>query len=185
MSISVITAALPSRPGMLAEAIASVAAQTLRPIEHLIGIDHARRGSSAVRNGLLAAAQGEWIAVLDDDDLLDPTHLESLSAHDADIVYPFTRISGREGWHFGNFGFDADRLRRGNYIPVTALVRASLLRELGGWRDASDCTAGFEDWDLWLRALDAKARFACTGEITWTYRFHAGNKSSVGEGAAA
>lgn len=183
--ITVITAALPSRPFMLAECIASVAAQTLRPAAHLVGVDLARRGSSAVRNDLLRAVGTDWTAILDDDDLIDPDHLESLAAVRADIVYPFTRITGREGWHFGNYPFDAERLRKGNYIPVTALVRTDLLRELGGWRHASECNAGFEDWDLWLRALDAGATFATTERVTWTYRFHEGNKSMKGEAAAA
>jgi len=27
-----------------------------------------------------------------------------------------------------------------------------------------------EDHDLWVRALDAGARFRCIPEVTWTYR---------------
>lgn len=178
--ISVVTASIPSRTAMLAECVASVSAQTLPPLEHLIGIDHARWGSAAMRNTLLAGARGEWIAVLDDDDLLWGEHLAKLRAvSDADIVYSFCEVVGKE-WN-PNSPFDENRLRSGNYIPATSLIRTELLRSLNGWRDSANCQDGLEDWDLWLRALDAGARFVCLPEITWTYRFHGGNKSVRGE----
>jgi hypothetical protein len=28
-------------------------------------------------------------------------------------------------------------------------------------------------WDLWVRALDAGARFKCVPAVTWTYRMNA------------
>ena len=47
-------------------------------------------GPSAARNRALAAARGEWIAVMDSDDVLHPRRLELLletaRRHDADIV---------------------------------------------------------------------------------------------------
>ena len=182
--ISVITASIPSRSAMLAECLASVAAQTLPPLEHLVGIDHARWGSSAVRNALLAGARGDWIAVLDDDDIAWPQHLEKLAAKadEADIVYSFCEVTGKQ-WN-PNACFDPERLRSNNYIPVTSLIRTDVLRSLNGWRDSQDCDNGLEDWDLWLRALNAGARFACLDEVTWTYRFHGGNKSVRGESEA-
>lgn len=182
--ISVITAALPSRSAMLAECVASIAAQTVPPLEHLISVDHARAGSSAMRNAALQAARGEWIAVLDDDDLADPNHLERLlsGSDEADIVYTFCRVIGKD-WN-PNACYDETRLRSMNYIPATALVRTELLRSLGGWRDSAVCPSQLEDWDFWLRALDAGARFVCIPEVTWTYRFHGGNKSTRGESGA-
>ena len=185
-AVSVLTAALPSRLAMLGDACASVRAQRHPAAEHLIGVDYDRRGSSAVRNDLLAAANGSWVAVLDDDDVLLPNHLEALIAAsaDADVVYSFCQVTGRpDGWT-PNREFDADALREGNFIPVTALIRRSLLDELGGWRNSADCLYGFEDWRLWLDALDAGARFVCVPEVTWVYRFGSTNKTFVGEKAA-
>lgn len=172
--ISVITASLPARGAMLAECMASVAAQTHRPLEHLVGVDHAGVGPAALRTRLLAAAGGEWVAIVDDDDLLYPQHLERLLAASAaaDIVYPFCEVDGRD-WS-PNRAFDADALRAGNYIPITALIRTGLARSLG-WREQA--AHGWEDWDFWLRALDVGARFVCLPEVTWRYRFHGGNRS--------
>jgi len=175
--ISVITASLPSRSAMLAEAIASVIGQTLPPLEHLIGIDHAKAGPVVVRNALLRSARGDRIAILDDDDLLYPRHLEALAAVDADVAYSFCDVAGRD-WT-PNRAFDPVALRAGNYIPITALIRRDLLERLGGFPDTR-----MEDWDLWLRALDAGARFACVPEVTWRYRFHGGNRTHRGREAA-
>ena len=186
MRIAVITASLPTRRGILPECMHSVTAQTLRPVAHLIGVDYERRGSSAVRNALVNSTDADWIAPLDDDDLFYPGHLQTLaSASDsADIIYSWCDVHGRPGWN-PNRPFDADALRTANYIPITVLMRRSLLVSLGGWRDSSKCANGFEDHDLWLSALDAGARFACVPEVTWRYRFHKGNKTYLGEQAAA
>jgi hypothetical protein len=84
-------------------------------------------------------------------------------------------VEGRGAWN-PNAPFDAERLRQGNYIPATTLIRAELCAELG-WR--ADAQHGFEDWDFWLRALDAGASFACIPEVTWLYRFHGENLSTT------
>lgn len=183
--ITVITASIPSRPGMLAECMASVASQTERPTQHLVGVDHLRIGSSGTRNSLLAGVRTEFTAVLDDDDLMLPHHLEALlrAGADADVVYSLPAVEGRNGWSPSG-PFDADRLRRESYIPATALIRTEMLEDAGGWRDSAECSNGWEDWDLWLRLLDAGARFAFVPEVTWRYRFHGGNKTHRGEADA-
>ena len=159
--------------------------QTHQPATHLIAVDHTRVGSSAMRNLLFRAVRTEWTAVLDDDDTFLPQHLDWLLAasHDADIVYSLPLVEGRSGWQPVG-PFDAIRLRRESYIPATALIRTRLLDSIGGWRDSSQCLHGWEDWDLWLRALDAGARFTFVPEVTWRYRFHGGNKTTLGEGGA-
>jgi GT2 family glycosyltransferase len=185
-SVTVITASLPTRGQMLAECVASVAAQTVAPAAHLVGVDHARRGSSATRNGLVRAAESEWIAVLDDDDLMLSHHLETLLAAsaEADIIYSYCAVEGRPGWNPSR-PFDEAALRAGpNYIPITALIRRSLLVALGGWRDSSEVAAGWEDYDAWVRALDLGARFVCWPAATWVYRVHPGSKTYRGEMAA-
>jgi len=195
MKVSAITAAIPSRLDRLSEACESVRAQTVPVDEHLIAIDYARRGTARVVTQLAMAARNEWVATLEDDDLWLPNHIAVLldglvdsrndgpctSGFCADIVYPYCRVEGRD-WD-PNSPFDAERLKRENYIPATTLIRRSLIAELGGWRDGVQ--HGWEDWDFWLRALAAGARFHCVPVVTWVYRFHGGNKTMLGEKAAA
>jgi hypothetical protein len=179
MRIIVVTASLPERNSFRAECIQSVNEQTLQPVAHLVSIDHERAGPARILNRLLPAclaAGAEWIAQLADDDIFYPHHLATLveNANDADIVYPYCEVRGRN-WN-PNAPFDAERLRRENYIPATTLIRASLCEQLGGWRE--EAKEGFEDWDFWLRALDAGARFVCVPQVTWAYRFHGHNMST-------
>lgn len=173
MGVSVITCAIPERLDLLAEAMAAVRAQTYQPAAHLIGIDYARIGTARNLNRTAVPAASEFLAILADDDLLDPHHLERLMAASdgADVVYSWCRTVGRGGWT-PNEHFDPVRLRQYNYIPATALIRASAFWEVGGFPDEP-----LEDYGLWLRLLDWGARFVCVPEITWTYRFLGGNKT--------
>lgn len=184
LDITVVTPSLPTRADKLAEACASVATQTLLPREHLIAVDYDRRGSAYMRNQLVAASRhGEWIAFLDDDDLFWPHHLKRLAREaeaGADIVY-----SQADGYAVAR-PFDADALRRGeNMIPATVLMRRKLFRELNGFMPSHVVPNGWEDADLWRRALAAGAKFAYVPEPTWIYRLFPTSKTIVGEALAA
>lgn len=198
MRIAVLTPSLPDRGELLAEAVASVRAQTHRPTVHAIAVDYDSDGIGALLNRLAGSTDAEWLARLDDDDLLEPNHLEVLgsAADRADVVYSWCQVAPRvadavvpdvpavlgENRWVPNQEFDEARLRAGNYIPATTLVRRSLWAELGGWREDGwrfggerEDPALTEDWEFWLRALDAGARFVCVPVVTWTYRYHGGN----------
>jgi hypothetical protein len=183
MSVTVITASLPTRSAMLAECVASIAAQYRPPVAHLVAVDHARAGSSAMRNLLLGAVKTEWVGILDDDDIALPHHLAALAEPDADVVYSLPKVEGRSGWQPVG-PFDPARLAIESYIPATSVIRTRFLDVIGGWRPSSQVEHGWEDWDLYKRLHAAGARFAFVPEITWRYRFHGGNKTNRGEGGA-
>lgn len=119
----------------------------------------------------------EWVAFLDDDDLLYPHHLETLlgASDDVDVVYSFCDVTGRGDWS-PNMDFNERALRSFNFIPVTAMVRRSAFLAVGGFPEG---THPVEDWRLWLALLDAGARFRCVPVKTWLYRFHDANATSV------
>lgn len=187
--VTVITPSLAERHEYRQDCIASVAAQTVRPDAHLVSIDYEGVGVVEMLNRLWPAVRTTWTLVLADDDLLDADYLQSVlgivqwgTASDGrmgtrhpDIYYAYCRVVGRPGFD-PNQPFDAERLRASNYIPATALIRTELIAQLGGWRDHVS-GPGLEDWDFWLRALDAGARFRCLRRIKWTYRFHGRNLS--------
>lgn len=189
MTVAVITPSLPTRTNQLLRAMLSVTGQTHLPDRHLVAVDYQRAGSAAVRNQLVDAADAagiDWVAPLDDDDWLAPNHLQLLLAasRTADVVYSYCQVTGRDGWN-PNRGFDPAALRRGNFIPITTLIRTELWRDLDGWRDSSECEHGWEDWDFWVRALDIDATFVCVPETTWVYNFHPGCKTVLGEALAS
>jgi glycosyltransferase involved in cell wall biosynthesis len=165
--VSVLTPSIPERAGLLTECRLSVKAQTA-PCEHLIEIDTNRDGCSRVMNRLAREAAGEWLLPLADDDLLLPGAVATLLAHsdDADIVYAPPLVWGNSDTHFWG---------EPPCIPSFALVRKTLWHDLGGY---DETRRREEDRNLWMKAMNAGARFrkADSGP-TWIYRFHGGNKS--------
>lgn len=175
--ISVVTPSVPERAPFLAEARASVAAQSCRvPVTHLVLLDRRHRGAAIARNKLLEQVETEWVAFLDDDDLFDRDHLQSLldlaHATDSDVTWSWCRcISERAISIPRPTAFDPEALRDRNYIPVTVLARTAAVRAAGGFSKRDR----FEDWHLWLRMLDNGARFAVVPRVTWTYRLMGDN----------
>jgi glycosyltransferase involved in cell wall biosynthesis len=171
MKIAVITPSLPERAQLLEECKASVINQT-RPADlHLVSVDKNRVGLVTMRNNMVASLplEYDWLAFLDDDDIFLPRHLEILAAvaeeTQADIIYPDCDVEGFVK-NFQPRRFDHSALLQDNYIPVTVLMRRSLFDNLGGFRH----TGFVEDWDLWKRAAEQKAKFVFAPATTWVYR---------------
>jgi glycosyltransferase involved in cell wall biosynthesis len=189
--ITVLTATLGRRPDMLAEAVDSVRAQTFGDWEHVIvddgsfsvpEIDGARvlhvehRGLGPARNAGLELARGEAVALLDDDDVWLPHHLErvwnALEESGAAVAYADCHELGRrDGFAIDVRDFDGDLLQSENFICVPAtLIRSSSLREAGGFP-----TGALEDWALWKGMHALGMRFVHVPEKTVLYRFHEDN----------
>lgn len=173
MDVTVITPTIPERAELLSQAIASVNNQIEPAVAHLIGVDLERAGPTPVRNRLLKSVDTEWVAFLDDDDILYPQHFRVVSRHldSADLIYTWCNSEGRDGFNPNSY-FDEQRLRGGNYIPITVTLRTSKLREVGGIPNER-----LEDWALWVKLLDSGARFVCEPTVTWNYRFLGGNRT--------
>jgi hypothetical protein len=188
MGITVITASIPERQRLLAEAIESVQNQTAPVEAHLIRVQKPPRNvlspthSAAQLNALLAAVDTEWVAPLGDDDIYFPHHIEQIErrlGHDVDVVYSWAKDE------YDYFRIDvsdwtpaqvARRLEEGNFIRSTITIRTELLRRIGGWagefRDGVFTETGvpYEDWDLLIRLARAGGRFRCVPLETWEYR---------------
>jgi len=120
------------------------------------------RGPSAARNAGIAAATGEWILFLDDDDVLHPEHLESL-VKTSKAAPTGTVVSGR--WR--RFTIVANKVRVGPIVCAPADRRgldtlAEILEPMG---EGSICGHSL----LWPRALLAK--------VTWDERLSANGDS--------
>lgn len=170
--ITVITPTIPERAELLKECIASVSAAGLI---HLIGSDPQRLGPARVRNTLLQRVTTPWVVFLDDDDVLYPQYQRIVEKRfkDADVIYTAWDLLGGE--EPKPRPFDADVLRQGNYIPVTACVRTEAIRAVGGFPE--DWV--LEDHGLWIRLLDAGYRFSYIPVIGWMYRRQPGSRTET------
>jgi len=183
--VTVLTPSIPGREAQLVEAIASVNAQTVQADAHLIRVQTPPGPLGPVhiaaqRNALLDAVTTDWVATLDDDDLWLPHHLATVAPYlrTADLVYtwptPEWAIHRLDCTGWDHRILEA-RLRNGNFIPSSALIRTGLLRRVGGWQTTGydgrfETGAFWEDHDLWIRLARMAATFVCVPEETWVYR---------------
>ncbi len=178
--VSVITPSLPGRTRELAECMQSVAAQTV-PVVHLIRPDIDRVGPAVIRTELLDEAVTSLVAFCDDDDLLDPDHVETLTtaleAMSADLAWSWHRTEGKRAAQTPRprSQAEAERYLAGgrNVIPVTVVARREAILEAGAFQPMDR----FEDYALWLRMLELGHRFAYVKRETWTYRFLGENRT--------
>lgn len=163
-------------------------------------------GAPAARNLALGEARGELIALLDSDDYYLPEYLErGVSLYDAaraaggrpGVIAFNGYIHGPEGlteelWseHFpwGPSELDLETLLERNYIVARAMADREGVQVVGGISEACAITApvpggdGFryatsDDFDLWLRLLEAGYEIVRTDEPLCVYRWGEAGRS--------
>ncbi|MBR6322140.1 MAG: glycosyltransferase, partial [Lachnospiraceae bacterium] len=117
-------------------------------------------GISENTNACLEMADGEWCALLDQDDLYEPDALyefvKAMNAHpDAEIIYSDEdKLDDETGAHLTPHfkpDYSPARLHSDNYICHLLMAKTALMRKVGGERSAYD---GAQDFDLVLRLTE-------------------------------
>jgi glycosyltransferase involved in cell wall biosynthesis len=147
-------------------------------------------GTYGALNAGLAAASGEFVAVLNDDDLWAPAKLERqvalLDAHpEIGLVHTDGAFIDGEGRQTPGspLGFEFPRFETGDLslalvyqnkiIASAALARRRCFNELGGFNEAY---FGSGDWEMWIRIAEMwKVGFV--PEMLTFYRVHGANAS--------
>ena len=200
----------------LAAALDSVVLQTYRPIElvlvNALGQGHrplpprcgglpvvavaAPDGQPLMRaqaaNRGLAAASGQFLLFLDDDDVLLPDHLSRLAgalqaepeapAAYADVAQGRLQAGSWQPVHCFEAGFDPVRLLFENYLPIHGVMfRSTLPGAAPRFDEDFDL---FEDWDFWLQLANQGA-FVHVPGVSARYLISDGPQSDVFTGSAA
>ncbi|AZI58522.1 glycosyltransferase [Nakamurella antarctica] len=145
-------------------------------------------GIVAASNDALAAARGEFVALVDHDDLLVDGALgavmHALAQHgDADVLYTDEGHVDSEGLLSNSFhkpDFSPERLRGQMYIGHLGVYRRSLLMRIGGFREGFD---GSQDYDLALRATELARRVVHIPQVWYRWRIHSASVSQRSDNA--
>ena len=130
---------------------------------------------SCAANVGLDNAVGRYISFLDDDDWLMPDHISALELSLSKSIgfrVAYSGIKFASDPHCAEFSiineeFDAVKLKRGNFIPIHAVLFERDLTKSGCRFDESFDI--YEDWDFWLQ-LGRVTNFFHLNEITAVYR---------------
>lgn len=126
-------------------------------------------------NIALGMAKGEFISLLDHDDLLEPNALYetvlTINQHpDVDLIYTDEDKLESDRWHVEPFfkpGWSPDFLRSVNYITHFATIRHTMMKKVNGFGIG---TEGAQDWDLFLRITAETDKIQHIPKILYTWR---------------
>jgi glycosyltransferase involved in cell wall biosynthesis len=183
----------------LAEAIESVLAQTYRPIEVIVVNDGSTDGSADIaqsykiryiyqpnqgvavaRNAGIAAARGDLIAFLDQDDLWAPNKLsvqvDYLLKHPrVDYVIAKQRIFLESGTVLPSW-LKSELLenKQSGFLPGTLVARKTVFERIGNFDSAYKVGS---DADWFFRAKDTSVPLAILDQVLLRKRVHSDNES--------
>ena len=139
-------------------------------------------------NAAFAMAKGDFVGLLDHDDLLAPNALYEIAAAleehpEADVIYTDEdKVTTDLTEHFQPHlkpDFNLDLLRSNNYICHFLVVRRSVVEKAGGFRREFD---GAQDYDFVFRCVEQAREIVHVPEILYHWRTH---KSSTADNPAS
>lgn len=153
---------------------------------HFVNQDN--KGVVVARNNGAAVATGDFLCFLDADDYLDEDYIAVLkdglllSSDETkfsftDIVYIRANSSEKQQLP----AYSRYRLAYENWIPVTALIEREAFVKVGGFSASMNLKYSFEDWDLWLKLLDAGYGGIKVTGSQLNYRLHGAGRNIGGE----
>jgi len=137
-------------------------------------------GISYNSNQAIEIATGDYIGLLDHDDLLHPSLLfevmQAIESHKADVIYTDEMTfegnpSNAVTLHFKP-DFALDNLRANNYICHFSCFSKKLLDEVGWFRTECD---GSQDYDIILRLTEKAKSIVHIPKLLYFWRSHAGS----------
>ena len=210
-SFSVVIAAYQAK-ATIAEAVESALSQTRAPLEVVVCDDGStddtvgalrpyrdrivllrkeNGGEASAKNAAVRAARGDFVAVLDADDVFLPERLEAfgqlaVARPDLDILTTdaYLEVDGTvvQRCYTDSFRFEVDDQRRAilreNFIFGHVAVRRERLLAMGGFDESIRWTT---DWDCWLRMIFDHSRAGLVDAPLSRYRLTAGSLSSQRE----
>ena len=129
---------------------------------------------SGASNAALALAEGEYIALMDNDDELTPNAfyevVKAINSHNAEFIYSDEDKLEEDGTfstpHFKP-DFSPDMFLSHNYMSHLGVIKHSLLKEVGGWTVGVE---GAQDYDLYLKVLEKTDKIHHIQKVLYHWR---------------
>ena len=145
----------------------------------------------AARNAAAKAAHGHYLLFMDDDNVAMPheveTFVRAMQCSQADILTTPSALFADEDWPLSRVGrmwlplggAAAAGLYQNVYGDANACWKTSVFNALGGYTE--DYGLGFEDWELFARAVLGGYRLEVVPEPLFWYRVNAHGMLSTGD----
>ena len=138
------------------------------------------RGVSHASNRALERATGDFVVLLDHDDLLEEQALfriaQAAVEEDPDFIYSDEALITPDGATVRRYAyrpaFSLEHLRSHPYIVHLVAFRTALLRDIGGLDESLRIS---QDYDLILRAVERAKTITHIPEILYRWRIHGGS----------
>lgn len=133
---------------------------------------------SLATNSAIALASGEFIALLDHDDILWPNALFEVAKTinenpESDLIYSDEDKIDESG-HYHHYPFfkpawSPEFLESCNYITHFSCLRSKLVAEVGGFRQGFE---GAQDWDIIIRVSELTQHIVHIPKVLYSWRVH-------------
>lgn len=140
-------------------------------------------GISNNTNSAIIMAQGQYIGLMDHDDILHPSALykvmREIDRYDADFIYTDELSFDGKTDHVQSIhlkpDFKQESFRSNNYVCHFTVFDKNLLEKAGRFRKQYD---GSQDYDLFLRLTSEAAVIRHIPDVLYYWRLHSGSSSS-------
>lgn len=144
------------------------------------------KGIAGNTNEALSLVTGDFVALLDHDDLLPLFSLYEIvkcinENPDAEFIYTdedkFEKLGGKRYDPYFKSDFATDTLRANNFICHFSVFKKELMDKLGGFRSEYD---GAQDYDILLRMSEETNKIVHIPKILYHWRVHALSTAKAG-----
>jgi glycosyltransferase involved in cell wall biosynthesis len=138
------------------------------------------QGPAQARNTAFRMALGEFVFIIDADNEIYPRAIARLyeAALEGSFEATYSQIEkfGEQAAIGDADIWDIHEMHRQNYVDVMALIRRDSWEKIDGFSHIED---GWEDYDFWLKFIDAGLEAAYVPEILCRYRVHGKSRTAT------